>query len=181
MVHWTLNSRWWHLYGVHDEEIDLVVFLLNDESFYLIWCRNSQNTLISRKSHSDQQNTLSRGWCIMSAPRIIWPIFWEHTFTPVVYIPTLCSEHLTLYGRSCAFFQRDNGMAHTVSSFMHCLQCFGNRIIGRWLRPYHSPCGYYLWSMLKHEMYSNNSRTEDELRHGMQDFTSSLTFNEHFC
>lgn len=110
---------------------------------------SKQQILISRKSYFDQQNMLSFGWCIVSAHRIIWPIFWDHKFTPVFYIPTLFSEHVSFYGKTCAFFQRDNGMAQTASSFMHCLQCFGNRIIGRWLRPHHSPCGYFLWSMLK--------------------------------
>jgi len=146
----TLNFRTWHLHGAHDEEMGPIIVLLGNENFYLIRCRNSQNNRLwsAKKSHSDQQNALSCGWCIMSAPKIIWPIFWDHKFTPVFYIPTLCSEHLSVYWRACAFFQRDNGMAQTASSFMHCLECFGNRKIGRWLRPHHSPCGYYLWSML---------------------------------
>jgi len=137
----TVNYRTWHLHRVHDEEIDPVVVLLKDECFYLIGCRNSQNTPISRKSHSDLQNaiTLCCGWCIMSATRIIWPIFWDHKFTQVVYIPTFCSEHLSLYERTFVFFQQDNGMAHTARSFMHCLQRFGVRIIGRWMRPAYSP------------------------------------------
>jgi len=73
----TVNFRTWHLRGVHDEEIDPVVVLFNGENFYLIRCRNFQNILISRKSHFDQQNaiTLRCGWCVMSAPRIIRPIF----------------------------------------------------------------------------------------------------------
>jgi CxxC motif-containing protein (DUF1111 family) len=74
----TVNFHTWQLHGVHDEEIDPAVVLLGDESFYLIGCRNSQNNrLITRNSHSDQDNavTLCCGLCIMSAPRIIWPIF----------------------------------------------------------------------------------------------------------
>jgi hypothetical protein len=84
MVHWIVNFRSWHLHSAHDKEIDPVVPLLIDESFYFIGCRNSQDILISRKFHSDQQNTLSCGSCIIIAPRIIWPIFWDHKFTPVV-------------------------------------------------------------------------------------------------
>lgn len=136
-----MNFRTWHLHGVHDEGIDPVVLLINDESFYLIGCRKSQNSPISRKSHSDQQNsiTLCCGWCIMSAPRIIWPIIWDHKFTSVVYFPTLCSQHLSLYERTFVFFQQANGVAHTASSFMHCLQYFDNRITGRWMWPAYSP------------------------------------------
>jgi len=33
---------------------------------------------------------------------------------------------------------------------------------------------------VQHEVYRNNPRTEDDLRHGMQDFISSSTYNEHF-
>jgi len=70
-------------------------------------------------------------------------------------------------------------------SFMHCLQCFGNRILGRWMWPSYSPFFkprlIYLWSLLKHDVYRNNPRIEDDLRRGMHDFTSSSTYNEHLC
>jgi len=39
----------------------------------------------------------------------------------------------------------------------------------------------FLVKHVKHEVYSNNPYTEDDLRHGMQDFTSSSTYNEYFC
>jgi hypothetical protein len=34
--------------------------------------------------------------------------------------------------------------------------------------------------MLNHEVYNNNPSTEEDLRHGMQDFTSISAYNEHF-
>ena len=34
---------------------------------------------------------------------------------------------------------------------------------------------------VKHEVYSNNPFTKDDLLHGMQDFTSSSSYKEHFC
>jgi len=34
--------------------------------------------------------------------------------------------------------------------------------------------------MLKHEVYRNNPRTEDDPRNGVQNFTSSSTYNDIF-
>jgi len=45
------------------------------------------------------------------------------------------------------------------------------------IRHFVKMCGFFLWIILKHNVYSNNPRTEDELRHSMQDFTSSSTYN----
>jgi len=39
----------------------------------------------------------------------------------------------------------------------------------------------FLVKHVKNEVYSNNPCTEDDLRYGMQDFTSSSTYNEHVC
>jgi hypothetical protein len=90
------------------------------------------------------------------------------------------TEEQRLYG----WFQQDSATTHIARISMQALSdVFGDRIIRSGIWPAHSldlnPCDFFVWGSSKDKVYSNNPRTEGELKENIRKQISNIPA-EHF-
>jgi hypothetical protein len=148
---------------------------------------NSQNSRIrsAENPHTFHERPLHSSkvgvWFAVSRRRIIGPIFFSETITAERYQELIMNfiSVLEVDERDCSF-QQDGIMAHTANSTMQILsEFFCGRIISRNLLPPRSPdlspLDFYLWGVLKENVYKNNPHTLEELKQNTELCISNVT------
>jgi hypothetical protein len=118
--------------------------------------------------------------CCLST-RIIGPIFFSETITADRYQELVMNfiSLLEVDGQDC-WFQQDGATAHTANSTMQMSsEFFGGRSIARNLWPPRSPDlsppDFYLWGVLKENVYKHYTHTLEEFKENIELCISNVT------
>lgn len=160
---------------------DRVIF--SDEATFHVSGRvNRHNTVYWARENPRATRELSRGspkvnvWCAVTASTIIGPYFFEdRTVNAINYLSMLETFFINSLPEEIAaegYFQQDGAPAHyarIVRAFLD--QQFPNRWIGRsgpfqWpaYSPDLTPCDFWLWGMVKDQVYAEPLGSLEELK-----------------
>ena len=173
-AHWFLESC------ANDREFLEDVLWTDEAHFYLHGQVSSQNCMIWSKENPQAFTTSPLHspkitvWCGFTAKCILPPFFFSSTVTGAAYLEMLRS-HLKRHlprARKNITFQQDGApphIANPVKAFLN--ETFGDRVISRHFprkwparSPDLNPADYWLWGQLKHNIYSKQPKTLEDLR-----------------
>jgi hypothetical protein len=168
-----------------------LLFIIDVAYFHVNGYVNSGNTRIwSDENPHPIHHIKFRMWCVVSARRIVSPIFDHKTVNSDRHVKKTLEifEHLTDDERQYGYFQQDNATEKIARNSIIALQeVFDDKIISTGLWPPRSPdisvCEFYLWRNLKGKLYRNTPRTAEALQNEIQIVVASISADElqHFA
>ncbi|XP_069695687.1 uncharacterized protein [Periplaneta americana] len=179
----------WFLQSVNDGHLDPQLVMFSDEAWFHLHGRvNTENSRYwsvdnPRLTHESPKHDPKVGvWCVISAKRIIGPIFLHKAVNDDQYQALILDRffpQLTEEERRYGVFQENRARAHPAATSLRAIvDIFDERLISE-LWPVRSPdltpCDFYLWCSLKDKVYKSNPRTLDELQSNIREEIANIS------